>query len=169
MALLWCRGSVLSSGTVGAAMEAAIAGRRAIAISFPFFSGWGNWSEEQMQAAVRVAGAVSSDLWQHWNGGGSGALLYNVNVPVSVSEASHEVLFTQVDTAAQYEGLYGKRSACDGPNLVATHCLSAYMALRCTAMTVRMKHFRFPQPIIAPWPLQLSTATAAPTCGVPRR
>lgn len=95
-------------------MEAAIAGRKAIAISFPFFSGWGNWTEDQVQTAVRVAGAVSSDLWQHWSSSNGGsALLYNVNVPVSVSEGSHEVLFTRVDTAAQYEGLYG---ACNSPS-----------------------------------------------------
>ena len=102
-----CRGSVLSSGTVGAAMEAAIAGRRAIAISFPFFSGWDNWTPEQLAAAIRVAGLVTQQLWQQW-GSGSGPDIYNVNVPVSIDEQQHEVLFTTVDAAAQYTSLYGE-------------------------------------------------------------
>ncbi len=72
---------MLSSGTVGAAMEAAVAGRRAIAISFPFFNGWGNWSEQEIDTAVNAAGAVTEQLWQSW---GEDVDMYNVNVPIQV-------------------------------------------------------------------------------------
>lgn len=76
------RGSVLSSGTVGAAMEAAIAGRKSIAISFPFFSGWNNWTDDQVSAAVAVTGSVTGNLWNSWS---PDADLYNVNVPLQAS------------------------------------------------------------------------------------
>jgi 5'/3'-nucleotidase SurE len=42
------RSAVLSSGTVGAAIEGVIAGRRAMAVSFPFKDGFGNWSREEV-------------------------------------------------------------------------------------------------------------------------
>ena len=50
-----CRGSVLSSGTVGAALEGCIAGRKAVAVSFPFFHGWDNWAPADVDTAVQVA------------------------------------------------------------------------------------------------------------------
>lgn len=77
-----CRGSVLSSGTVGAAMEAAIAGRKSIAISFPFFSGWNNWTDDQVSAAVAATGSVTETLWDSWS---PDADMYNVNVPLQAS------------------------------------------------------------------------------------
>ena len=48
------RGSVLSSGTIGAAMEGCLAGRRSIAISFPFFQGFHNWTDAEIGNAVKV-------------------------------------------------------------------------------------------------------------------
>lgn len=44
----------MSSGTVGAAMEGALAGKLGIALSFPFFSGWENWTQEDIDSAVQV-------------------------------------------------------------------------------------------------------------------
>ena len=46
---------MLSSGTVGAALEGSIAGRKAVAVSFPFFQGWDNWSAADVDTAVQVA------------------------------------------------------------------------------------------------------------------
>ena len=46
---------MLSSGTVGAALEGAISGRRAVAVSFPFFQGWDNWTDADVETAVQVA------------------------------------------------------------------------------------------------------------------
>lgn len=48
------RASVLSSGTVGAAVEGVLAGRKAIAISFPFFRGFSNWSKAEVDDAIQV-------------------------------------------------------------------------------------------------------------------
>ena len=45
---------MLSSGTLGAAMEGALAGRRAIALSFPFFNGWSNWTPQDIDAAIQA-------------------------------------------------------------------------------------------------------------------
>eukprot|EP00208_Stichococcus_sp_RCC1054_P002245 CAMPEP_0206135278 /NCGR_PEP_ID=MMETSP1473-20131121/600_1 /ASSEMBLY_ACC=CAM_ASM_001109 /TAXON_ID=1461547 /ORGANISM="Stichococcus sp, Strain RCC1054" /LENGTH=255 /DNA_ID=CAMNT_0053527079 /DNA_START=302 /DNA_END=1069 /DNA_ORIENTATION=+ len=97
------RGSVLSSGTVGAAMEAAIAGRRGIAISFPFFHGFGNWTETEILKAVEAAGAVTEQLVQSW---GDDVDIYNVNVPVQLAK-DYQVSFTTVDPTSQYHSLYG--------------------------------------------------------------
>ena len=98
-------------------MEGAIAGRRAIAISFPFFSGWNNWTPEQLGAATRVAGSVTEQLWSGWD---ECCDLFNVNIPVSVAEDDHEVLFTEVDTTAQYQSLYGASSA---NAMLAANCM----------------------------------------------
>ena len=73
------RGSLLSSGTVGAAMEGAVAGRRAISLSFPFFNGWGGWSDGELEAAVDSSVALVARLWETW---APGVDVYNVNVPL---------------------------------------------------------------------------------------
>ncbi len=46
---------MLSSGTVGAALEGSIGGRKAVAVSFPFFQGFDNWSTADIDSAVQVA------------------------------------------------------------------------------------------------------------------
>lgn len=50
------RASVLSSGTLGVAMEASLAHKKAIAMSFPL-NGWGSWTEEDIWTAVQVSRA----------------------------------------------------------------------------------------------------------------
>ena len=60
------RSNLMSSGTVGAAMEAAIARRRAVALSFPFFDGWNGWTREQIDEAASISGDVVADLWTNW-------------------------------------------------------------------------------------------------------
>lgn len=58
------RKAVLSSGTVGAALEACLHGRRAIALSFPF-NRWGEWDDPvSMDAALDVALHVTRHLWE---------------------------------------------------------------------------------------------------------
>ena len=54
------RSAVLSSGTVGAAMEGVIAGRKAVAVSFPFKDGFGNWSPEEVRTAMKKLRIVIS-------------------------------------------------------------------------------------------------------------
>lgn len=113
------RGSVLSSGTVGAALEGAVAGRRAVALSFPFRNGFGNWTDEELRLAVEASDRVVADLWESW---GEGVDLYNVNVPLdfnrgegqksSSSLPAFQVSATTVDPGAQYSSLY--RAAAEG-------------------------------------------------------
>ena len=127
------RGSVLSSGTVGAALEGAVAGKKSIALSFPFRNGFGNWSDAELRLAVEASGRVVRDLWEGW---GEGVDLYNVNVPLdfnrgagkgegegggeggetSSSSAGFEfrVSATTVDPGAQYSSLYRRVAAASG-------------------------------------------------------
>ncbi len=44
----------MSSGTVGAALEGALAGKKGVALSFPFFNGWENWNQEDIDSAIQV-------------------------------------------------------------------------------------------------------------------
>jgi len=87
--------SVLSSGTVGAAMEGALAGVRAVALSFPYFTRWSSWEADHVDAAAAIAVGVVGRLWVEWEetvgdesnavGGRGGApppALWNVNVPL---------------------------------------------------------------------------------------
>eukprot|EP00744_Colponema_vietnamica_P003079 GILI01004761.1.p1 GENE.GILI01004761.1~~GILI01004761.1.p1 ORF type:complete len:294 (-),score=64.39 GILI01004761.1:327-1208(-) len=79
------RSCILSSGTVGGAMEAAICGKRGVALSFAFYQGH-KMSPEEEAAAVRgaceKARAVILDLWANWE---AGVEVYNVNVPLGAS------------------------------------------------------------------------------------
>ncbi|KAL3149811.1 hypothetical protein ABBQ38_013636 [Trebouxia sp. C0009 RCD-2024] len=104
------RASVLSSGTLGAAMEASLAHKKAIAISFPF-NGWGSWTEEDIQTAVQMAGQVATQLWEEWQSGTVEADVFNVNVPlgfktVEGTPVEPEILRTTVDMQSQYSSLY---------------------------------------------------------------
>ena len=118
------RSSILSSGTVGAALEGAICGKKAIAISYPFFSGWNNWTDEQIMDAVNVTGDVIHDLWNSWSTETSEStndLFYNVNVPLSIENkhSSEEnlrlVRRTFVDTATDYTSLFQEMEDTDLP------------------------------------------------------
>eukprot|EP00241_Pyramimonas_parkeae_P012435 CAMPEP_0114226000 /NCGR_PEP_ID=MMETSP0058-20121206/994_1 /TAXON_ID=36894 /ORGANISM="Pyramimonas parkeae, CCMP726" /LENGTH=279 /DNA_ID=CAMNT_0001336687 /DNA_START=134 /DNA_END=973 /DNA_ORIENTATION=- len=119
------RAAVLSSGTVGAAVEGVLAGRRAVAISFPFKNGWGAWPDHEIEAAVTAAGEVVNELWNNWDQHGENAELYNVNVPLgfgtstSLQSAGDQVNGSQdarrtfVDQAAGYSSLFGKMDGDD--------------------------------------------------------
>lgn len=81
------RGSILSSGTVGAALEGAMAGRRAVALSFPFRHGFGGWTDAKLARAVAASVDVVVGLWDDW---GVGVDLYNVNVPLDFDREGRE-------------------------------------------------------------------------------
>lgn len=109
------RSSVLSSGTVGAALESAIAGRRAIAISFPFFDGWNKWTDAQIQDAVSIAGDVLLELWSSWDA--DMADVYNVNIPLGIRDEqaidnTRSLMHrTFIDEATDYESLFKRAEA----------------------------------------------------------
>ena len=73
------RSFVLSSGTVGAALECAFAGVRSVALSFAYFDKLSSYGVEEVACACEVAVDVLLRLWSEW---GAGVELYNVNVPL---------------------------------------------------------------------------------------
>ncbi|KAF7157221.1 hypothetical protein CNMCM6106_002466 [Aspergillus hiratsukae] len=79
----------LSSGTVGGALEAAICGKRGIAISF------GSKDEqpiEVIRAAARLAVRVVNHLYQNWD---ERVELYNLNVPMRADVETRPVRYTR--------------------------------------------------------------------------
>ena len=90
------RAFILSSGTVGAALDAAMAGRKAIALSFAFFER--HHSPEEITQACHTAVRTIFNLWDTWTAGQSSSCevddssradsalnrveLFNVNVPL---------------------------------------------------------------------------------------
>jgi 5'/3'-nucleotidase SurE len=68
----------LASGTIGAALDAALSRKKAIALSFAFYDN--QFASEQIANACSIAAKVVNHLWQHpWDPSIS---IYNVNVPV---------------------------------------------------------------------------------------
>ena len=53
-----------------------------MALSFPFFSGWNNWTPAEIDAAVETSGRVVQSLWENWPAAESSehVEVYNVNV-----------------------------------------------------------------------------------------
>ena len=86
------RSFLLSSGTVGAALEGAFGGRRAVALSFAFFDRLQSYTAQHVDDACEAAVDVVLSLWQDW---GPGVELYNVNVPLGCSRHPR-VLHTHV-------------------------------------------------------------------------
>ncbi len=83
------RSSILSSGTVGGAVEAAIAGKKAIALSFPYF---GKTDEKQINNAIKNAVNIVKILHNDWE---PNTHIYNVNIPLNI-EKKPEVIFTKI-------------------------------------------------------------------------
>ncbi|EQL02751.1 tubulin-tyrosine ligase [Ophiocordyceps sinensis CO18] len=83
----------LSSGTLGAALEAAVCRRRSIALSFAFFSR--NHDPVIIEAACRHSVKVIDALYKQWPTDAS-ADLYSVNVPLVEDVEKHKTLWTNV-------------------------------------------------------------------------
>ncbi|KAK4198615.1 tubulin-tyrosine ligase [Triangularia verruculosa] len=81
----------LSSGTLGGALEAAVCKRRAIALSYAFFTR--NHDTEIILKASRQSVRVIEALWKQWPEDGS-VDLYSVNVPLLEGLEEGKVLFT---------------------------------------------------------------------------
>ncbi|KAK0617148.1 survival protein sure-like phosphatase/nucleotidase [Immersiella caudata] len=81
----------LSSGTLGGALEAAVCRKRAIALSYAFFSR--NHDSEIIAAAGRRGVKVIEALWKAWPEDGS-VDLYSVNVPLLEGLEKEKVLIT---------------------------------------------------------------------------
>ncbi|KAK0707481.1 hypothetical protein B0H67DRAFT_495956 [Lasiosphaeris hirsuta] len=83
----------LSSGTLGGALEAAVCRRRAVALSYAFFSR--NHDTAIIAAASKQSVKVIEALWRQWPTDGS-VDLYSVNVPLLEGLEDGKVLFTGV-------------------------------------------------------------------------
>ena len=107
------RSAVLSSGTVGAAIEGCLHGRKAIAVSFPF-KGWYSWTDDDIDGAVEVALDVTQSLWNNWDDTTcpAGSTFYNVNVPLwacnktKVDTKSVQWIETGIDETVGYTSLF---------------------------------------------------------------
>ncbi|KAJ2310402.1 hypothetical protein H4R23_002111 [Coemansia sp. Cherry 401B] len=83
----------MASGTLGAAMEAAIDGRRAVALSFAFYNG--DISADKAENACHVACSIISKLWTSDAWSQSHASVFNINVPL-ILEPDPPVMITKM-------------------------------------------------------------------------
>ena len=83
----------LSSGTLGAALEAAACGRRAVALSFAFFSR--NHDPVIIDGACRHSVRVIEALYKQWPQDRS-VDLYTVNVPLVEGVEGHKTVWTEM-------------------------------------------------------------------------
>ncbi|KAG6009984.1 hypothetical protein E4U54_008441 [Claviceps lovelessii] len=83
----------LSSGTLGAALEAAVCRRKSIALSFAFFTR--QHDPAVIEAACRHSVRVLEALYKQWPTDGS-ADLYSVNVPLVEGVEHHKTLWSNM-------------------------------------------------------------------------
>jgi 5'/3'-nucleotidase SurE len=83
----------LSSGTLGGALEGAVCGKRAVALSYAFFSR--NHDAEIVAAASRQSVRVVEALMRQWPEDRS-VDLYSVNIPLVEGVEKNKVLWTDV-------------------------------------------------------------------------
>jgi tubulin--tyrosine ligase len=81
----------LSSGTVGGAMEAAVCGKRAIALSYAFFDR--NHDPVIIAEASQHSVRLIEYLYKNW---AHGVDLYTVNVPLQLGVSEEKVLYTNM-------------------------------------------------------------------------
>ncbi|KAF2278648.1 sure-like protein [Westerdykella ornata] len=81
----------LSSGTIGGAMEAAVCGKRAIALSYAFFDR--NHDARIISEASALAARLVQHLYDHWD---EGTHLYTVNVPLVEGVEKRKVVYTEM-------------------------------------------------------------------------
>jgi tubulin--tyrosine ligase len=81
----------LSSGTLGGALEGAICKRKAIALSYAFFSR--NHDPEIIAGASKLSIRLIDYLYKNW---GEGVDLYSVNVPLVENVDSNKIFWTNM-------------------------------------------------------------------------
>jgi 5'/3'-nucleotidase SurE len=81
----------LSSGTLGGALEAAICKRRAIALSYAFFTR--NHDPDIIAGASRLSLQIIEYLYKNW---GNNVDLYSVNVPLVEGVEGRKVIWTNM-------------------------------------------------------------------------
>ncbi|KAJ2294943.1 hypothetical protein IW139_004101 [Coemansia sp. RSA 353] len=101
----------MASGTLGAAMEAAIDGKRAIALSFAFFNC--DISDDKAENACNIACSIISKLWESDAWTKTQAGVFNINIPL-ISALELPIYITRMATT-QFGSLY-KRLEDDKPS-----------------------------------------------------
>jgi tubulin---tyrosine ligase len=81
----------LSSGTIGAALEAALCGRKAIALSYAYSSHTHN--QDVIEEALRLSVQLMQHLFDNWH---EEADLYAVNVPLEPGMSKRKVQYTSM-------------------------------------------------------------------------
>jgi tubulin--tyrosine ligase len=81
----------LSSGTIGGAMEAAVCGKRSIALSYAFFDR--NHDPDIIAGASNLSAKLIQHLYDNWD---PNTHLYSVNVPLVENVGEKKILYTDV-------------------------------------------------------------------------
>lgn len=90
--------AILSSGTVGGSLEGALLGVKSISLSFPFFKGFNNWTQGEVDSACEASLYVIKDLWGDWDSSqDTSETVYNINTPIGATLQT-EVRHTTVET-----------------------------------------------------------------------
>ncbi|KAL1958252.1 hypothetical protein VTO42DRAFT_4760 [Malbranchea cinnamomea] len=110
----------LSSGTIGGAMEAAVCGVKAIALSFAFSSR--DHDPVVIAEATRHSVRLIEHLYKNW---GQDVDLYSINVPLEPGVSSNKILYTNVldnrwTSGSCFEAIDAESSG-EGPDLQEQH------------------------------------------------
>lgn len=97
------RSFILSSGTVGAALEGAFAGKKSIAVSFAYFCSLEDVTEDDVRNACHLATKVIDRLWKNWPSDNS-VELFNVNIPMGAA-MNADIMMTHV-LQDSYQSIY---------------------------------------------------------------
>lgn len=81
----------LSSGTLGGAMEAAVCRKKAVALSYAFFSR--NHDPAIIASATKISVRLVEHLYSHWN---QEVDVYSINVPLVPDVDTHKILYTNM-------------------------------------------------------------------------
>jgi len=93
---------ITSSGTVGAAQEAAFCGKKALALSFAFFREEG-YDDEDVNKACLISRDLVQKIYNSWP---EGVGLFNINVPVFKGMGSSLEIFQTRIFQNSYASLY---------------------------------------------------------------
>ncbi|KAJ1864060.1 hypothetical protein H4R99_003282 [Coemansia sp. RSA 1722] len=98
----------MASGTLGAAMEAALLNKKALALSFAFYNH--DISSDKVNNACNVACTVIEKLWRSDAWSATNAGVFNVNVPIA-NHPSPDVFMTTMGRS-HFGSLYRKVGDC---------------------------------------------------------
>ena len=99
----------LSSGTLGGALEAAVVGKKAMAISFAHFRELGT-TPEAVHEACTLSAKIVDKLWQEWGSASDETTpdLYSINIPLVAGLAEKPIQWTYMFNTSWRNGrLYG--------------------------------------------------------------